>query len=97
MAAHAGPKTNAGYAGGTPGIAGGSGGNTAGAATGGSVRETGQGPSQGVTPPSGAGTQGTTQTQPGDHGKPAAPTPAEVGPQPGAVNRDPSHSAAPGR
>ena len=97
MAAHAGPKTDAGYAGGTPGIAGGSGGKTAGAATGGSVRETGQGPSQGVTPPSGAGTQGTTQTQPGDHGKPAAPTPAEIGPQPGAVNRDPSHSAAPGR
>lgn len=97
MAAHAGPKTNAGYAGGTPGIAGGSGGNTAGAETGGSVRETGQGPSQGVTPPSGAGTQGTTQTPPGDHGKPAAPTPAEQGPLPGAVNRDPSHSAAPGR
>ena len=97
MAAHAGPKTDAGYAGGTPGIAGGSGGNTAGAETGGTVRETGQGPSQGATPPSGAGTQGTTQTQPGDHGKPAAPTPAEVGPQPGAVNRDPSHSAAPGR
>jgi hypothetical protein len=97
MAAHAGPKTNAGYAGGTPGIAGGSGGNTAGAETGGTVRETGQGPSQGATPPSGAATQGTTQTQPGDHGKPAAPTPAEAGPQPGAVNRDPSHSAAPGR
>jgi hypothetical protein len=97
MAAHAGPKTNAGYAGGTPGIAGGSGGNTAGAETGGSVRETGQGPSQGATPPGGAGTQGTTQTEPGDHGKPAAPTPAEAGPQPGAVNRDPGHSAAPGR
>lgn len=97
MAAHAGPKTNSGYAGGTPGIAGGSGGNTAGAEMGGSVRETGQGPSRGATPPSGAGTQGTTQTQPGDHGKPAAPTPAETGPQPGAVNRDPSHSAAPGR
>jgi hypothetical protein len=97
MAAHSGPKTNAGYAGGTPGIAGGSGGNTAGAETGGTVRETGQGPSQGATPPSGAGTQGTTQTQPGDHGKPATPTPAEIGPQPGAVNRDPGHSAAPGR
>lgn len=41
------------YAGGTPGIAGGSGGNTGGAATGGSVQETGRGPSQGVTPPSG--------------------------------------------
>jgi hypothetical protein len=97
MAAHGGPKTDAGYAGGTPGIAGGAGGNTSGAAIGGSVRETGQGPSQGVTPPGGAGTQGTTQTQPGDHGKPAAPTPAEMAPQPGAVNRDPSHSAAPGR
>jgi hypothetical protein len=97
MAAHGGPKTDAGYAGGTPGIAGGSGGNTAGAATGGAVRETGQGPSQGATPPSGAGTQGTTQTQPGDHGKPAAPTPAEQAPQPGAVNSDASHSAAPGR
>ncbi|MFS2021685.1 hypothetical protein ACEN88_34605, partial [Massilia sp. CT11-108] len=43
MAAHGGPKTNAVYAGGTPGIAGGS------------VQETGQGPSQGVTPPSGPG------------------------------------------
>jgi hypothetical protein len=97
MAARGGAKTNAVYAGGTPGIAGGSGGNTAGAATGGSVRETGQGPSAGVTPPSGPGTLDTTQTPPGDHGKPAAPTPAEAGPQPGAVNRDPSHSAAPGR
>jgi hypothetical protein len=97
MAAHGGPKTNAGYAGGTPGIAGGSGGNTGGAATGGAVHETGQGPSQGATPPGGAGAQGTTQVQPGDNGKPAAPTPAEIGPQPGAVNHDPSHSAAPGR
>jgi hypothetical protein len=97
MAAHGGPKTDAGYAGGTPGIAGGSGGNTSGAETGGSVRETGKGPSQGVTPPSGAGTQGTTQTQPGDHGRVATPAPAEPGPQPGAVNRDPGHSAAPGR
>ena len=97
MAAHGGPKTDAGYAGGTPGIAGGAGGNTAGAATGGTVRETGQGPSQGVTPTSGAGTQGTTQTQPGDHGRVAAPPPAEQGPQPGAVNRDPGHAAAPGR
>jgi len=97
MAAHGGPKTDAGYAGGTPGIAGGAGGNTSGAETGGSVRETGQGPSQGVTPPSGAGTQGTTQTQPGDHGRVVNPAPAEQGPQPGAVNRDPGHAAAPGR
>ena len=97
MAANGGSKTDAVYAGGTPGIAGGSGGNTAGAATGGTVRETGQGPSQGVTRPSGPGTLDTTQAQPGDHGKPAAPTPAEQGPLPGAVNRDPGHSAAPGR
>lgn len=97
MAAHANPKTNAVYAGGTPGIAGGSGGNTAGAATGGAVRETGQGPSEGVTPPSGPGALQTTRTPPGDHGAPAAPTPAETGPNPGAVNRDPSHSAAPAR
>jgi hypothetical protein len=48
--------TDATYAGGTPGIAGGSGGNTGGAATGGSVQETGQGPSSGVTPPAGAKT-----------------------------------------
>ncbi len=33
------------YAGGTPGIAGGSGGNTGGAATGGTVQESGHGPS----------------------------------------------------
>ncbi len=37
------------YAGGTPGIAGGSGGNTGGAATGGAVQESGRGPSTGVT------------------------------------------------
>jgi hypothetical protein len=40
---------------------------------------------------------GATQAAPADYGKPAAPTPAEVGPHPGAVNRDASHSAAPGR
>lgn len=97
MAAHGGPKTNAAYAGGTPGIAGGAGGNSSGAGTGGTVTETGQGPSQGVTPPSGAGAQGTTQTQPGDNGRPSAPTPAEQGPAPAAAHRDPGHSAAPGR
>jgi hypothetical protein len=45
--------TNSTYAGGTPGIAGGSGGNTGGAATGGTVRESGHGPSEGVTAPAG--------------------------------------------
>jgi hypothetical protein len=97
MAAHGGAKTDATYAGGTPGIAGGKGGNTGGAETGGAVHETGTGPSQGVTPPGGASMPGATQAAPADYGKPAAPTPAEVGPHPGAVNRDASHSAAPGR
>lgn len=45
----AGPVREGAYAGGTPGIAGGSGGNTGGAATGGSVQESGRGPSQGTT------------------------------------------------
>jgi hypothetical protein len=97
MAANGGPKMNAGYAGGTPGIAGGAGGNTSGAATGGTVTETGQGPSRNVTPPSGAGTQGSTEKPLGDNGHPAAPAPAGQGPLPPAVHRDPSHSAAPGR
>jgi hypothetical protein len=100
MAAHGGPKTDAAYAGGTPGIAGGAGGNTSGAGTGGTTTETGKGPSQGVTPPSGAGTQGTTHTQPGDHGSPSAPTAGNTGPSPGVANRDPAGAgpkAAPGR
>lgn len=99
MAANGGPKTNGSYAGGTPGIAGGAGGNTSGAGTGGTTTETGQGPSQGVTAPSGgaSGATGATQSQPGDFGRPAAPTPAEQGPSPGASHVDPSHNAAPGR
>lgn len=43
--------TDASYAGGTPGIAGGAGGNTGGAATGGSVTESGHGPSGNTAPP----------------------------------------------
>jgi hypothetical protein len=103
MAAHGGPKTNAAYAGGTPGIAGGAGGNTSGAATGGTTQETGHGPNQGVTPPSGAsghlaGPQGTIQSESGDHGTPAAPSAAEQQPAPAAAHRDPAASqAAPGR
>lgn len=50
MARTARPETDASYAGGTPGIAGGSGGTTGGAATAGSVQETGQGPSSGTSP-----------------------------------------------
>lgn len=93
IASTAKPVTDATYAGGTPGIAGGSGGTSSGAETGGTVRETGQGPSSGVTPPSGA--QPGTQTQPGDHGKPAAPAPGTVE-APSATNTAPQGPAAPG-
>lgn len=68
------PETNATYAGGTPGIAGGAGGNTGGAALGGTVTETGRGPSAGVTAPSGA-LQGGNKP-PGDYGGPPANAPA---------------------
>jgi hypothetical protein len=74
MARSAKPETNAAYSGGTPGIAGGSGGNTAGAALGGTVAETGQGPSQGVTPPASAGQPGNKPV--GDYGGPPANAPA---------------------
>lgn len=87
------PVTDATYAGGTPGIAGGSGGTTSGAEVGGAVRETGQGPTSGVTPPSGV--QPGTQTQPGDHGSPAAPAPGAVE-APAATNTAPQAPAAPG-
>lgn len=93
IASTAKPVTDATYAGGTPGIAGGSGGNTSGAATAGTVQESGQGPSAGVTPPSGA--QPGTQTQPGDHGKPAGPAPGSVE-APAATNTAPQGAAAPG-
>jgi len=87
------PVTDATYAGGTPGIAGGSGGNTSGAETGGATRETGQGPTSGVTAPSGA--QPGTQTQPGDHGKPAAPAPGTTE-APAASNTAPQSPAGRG-
>ncbi|KFI08343.1 hypothetical protein [Massilia sp. BSC265] len=70
------PTVDATYAGGTPGIAGGSGGTTSGAETGGTVRETGQGPTSGVTPPS--GTQAGTRAPSGDYGEPKAPAPGTV-------------------
>ncbi|MCC2957681.1 hypothetical protein LK542_18850 [Massilia sp. IC2-477] len=93
IASTAKPVTDATYAGGTPGIAGGSGGTTSGAATGGTVQETGQGPTSGVTPPSGA--QPGTQTQPGDHGRTVAPAPGSVE-APAATNTAPQGAAAPG-
>lgn len=73
MARTARPETDATYAGGTPGIAGGSGGNTSGAETGGATRETGQGPSSGVTQPSSSGREGGTV--PAGENRPAAPAP----------------------
>jgi hypothetical protein len=59
------PVTDATYAGGHPGMAGGAEGNTGGAATAGTVQESGQGPSRGVTQPASAGQPGATP-QPGD-------------------------------
>jgi len=98
MARSAKPETNAVYAGGTPHIAGGAGGNTAGAAMGGTVSETGQGPTQGVTAPSGAMQGGNTP--PGDSGKMPADAPAAGVNAPAAagnaVNHDSKPAAAPG-
>jgi hypothetical protein len=48
--ARSGKAVDGNYAGGTPGIAGGAGGNTGGAATGGTVRESGRGPTQSIAP-----------------------------------------------
>jgi hypothetical protein len=95
LAHNAKPVTDATYSGGTPGIAGGAGGNTSGAATAGTVQESGQGPSSGTNQPASVGRPGAT-LPPGDMGKPATPAPnANMGGA--ATNRDPSHSAAPGR
>jgi len=88
------PTTDATYAGGTPGIAGGSGGTTGGAATGGTVQESGQGPSQGTSQPAAAGQAGTN-LPPGDMGKPAAP--AETVPKGQATNQASPAPAAPGQ
>lgn len=76
MARTARPETDATYAGGTPGIAGGSGGNTSGAETGGETRETGQGPSSGVTQPSSAGRPGSDL--PSGDNRPVAPAPGST-------------------
>jgi len=100
MARNGGPKTDATYAGGTPGIAGGAGGNTSGAGTGGTTRETGQGPSSGVsTPSSGTAAQtGATEKPSGDSGNNPVKPDATPAPQPAAAHRDPgANSAAPGR
>jgi hypothetical protein len=98
MARSAKPETNAAYAGGTPHIAGGAGGTTGGAALGGTVAETGQGPTQGVTPPASAAQGGNKP--PGDSGKMPADAPAAGVNAPvaagTAVNHDPKPPAAPG-
>jgi hypothetical protein len=97
MAANAKPATDATYAGGTPGIAGGAGGNTSGAGIGGSTTETGKGPSSGVSNPGAANMPNATQQPSGDN-KPAPPAAGEQSPQPAAAHRDPGASqAAPGR
>jgi hypothetical protein len=100
MARNGGPKTDATYAGGTPGIAGGAGGNTAGAGTAGTTRETGSGPSNGVsTPSSGTAAQtGANQKPSGDGGNNPVKPDAAPAPAPAAAHRDPgASSAAPGR
>jgi hypothetical protein len=97
MARSAKPETNAAYAGGTPGIAGGSGGNTGGAALGGTVSETGQGPDRGVTAPASAGNPGNKP--PGDYGGKAPDAPAAGKTPVGggtATNQDSKPAAAPG-
>lgn len=79
------------YAGGTPGIAGGSGGNTGGAATGGSVQESGQGPSEGVVP--GAQTGGTPGIPAGKGGNTGGA--ATSGSIPGAGEAPPQGAGSP--
>jgi hypothetical protein len=97
MARSSKPETNAAYAGGTPGIAGGSGGTTGGAALGGTVAETGQGPSSGVTAPASGGQPGNKPS--GDYGRKPADAPA-AGVTPvgagSATNQDSAPAAAPG-
>jgi len=80
------PVTDATYAGGTPGIAGGAGGNTSGAEVGGTTRETGQGPNAGVTQPSGK--MNGTQTPSGENGGPTGPSAQDL-------NKAPASNAAP--
>jgi hypothetical protein len=97
MARSSKPETNAAYAGGTPGIAGGSGGNAAGAALGGTVAETGHGPTSGVTAPVSGGQPGNKPS--GDYGtKPADAPAAGVTPTGAgsATNQDSTPAAAPG-
>lgn len=78
MARTARPETDATYAGGTPGHAGGSGGTSGGAATAGTVTESGQGPSSGTTPVTSAGAT-PADAAPGSTAQPAA-APAATAP-----------------
>ena len=94
MARTARPETDATYAGGTPGIAGGSGGTTSGAEVGGTVQESGQGPSSGASQPSSAGRPGAT-LQPGDTGGAGAPAPRETAPASNATPQGPATPAKP--
>jgi len=92
MARTARPETDATYAGGTPGIAGGSGGNTSGAEIGGATQESGQGPSSGTTQPASAGRPGAN-LQAGDTGGATPPTANQ--PAPTASNAAPQGPATP--
>ena len=76
MARSAKPETNAVFGGGSPFIAGGSGGNTGGTAMGGSVTETGQGPSRATTEPTGAMKGGKNPLSEGNGQGTAAPAAA---------------------
>lgn len=86
MARTARPETDASYAGGTPGIAGGSGGTTGGAATAGTVQETGQGPSRGTVPQTSSAPAAGSGAPGAQAGPDAAPATA-VGPVNGATPR----------
>jgi len=99
MARSSKPETNAAYAGGTPGLAGGSGGNNAGAAMGGTVTETGQGPSAGVTAPVSGGQPGNkpsgdNQARPPADAAAAGATPAAAATGSGAATNHDSVPAA---
>ena len=80
MARSSKPETNAAYAGGTPGLAGGSGGNNAGAAMGGTVTETGQGPSSGVTAPASGAQPGNKPSGDNQARPPADAAPSAAAP-----------------
>jgi hypothetical protein len=103
------PVTDGAYAGGHPGMAGGAGGNTGGTAMGGTVQESGQGPSRGTTQPASAGQagaslppgdmsrQGAAGARPGGAGEQGSAPPAGDTKPAAATHRDSPAPAAPAR